>query len=295
MQTPISVVFPGQGSQALGMFDLTDDQTVRLVNQASSVLGYDLKSLVENGPKETLDETVFTQPAVFVAGMAKWQHLQQTLPEQPLFLAGHSLGEYTALVAAGVMDFETGLTLVKKRAQLMQDAGEALPGAMAAVIGLDNEAVVALCQQVSPEGAVVAANFNSPAQVVVSGKADAVDALVLAARPAGARLAKHIPVSVASHCFLMQTAAKGLEKALNDVVLEAPKISVINNVDVKSETDPDRIKDALVRQLCQPVRWVDTVRLMANQGVKTMIECGPGRVLTGLAKRTITDIELQSS
>lgn len=288
--TKIAVVFPGQGSQALGM--LADLATVHPIveetfAEASSVLGYDLWQLVQQGPVEELNKTWQTQPALLAASVAIWRVWQQQNGAKPAFLAGHSLGEYSALVCAGVLDFKQAIELVELRGKLMQEAVPEGTGAMSAIIGLDNEAIPKACEE-SAQGQVVSpVNFNSPGQVVIAGNKEAVERAGAACKAAGAKRALPLPVSVPSHCALMKPAADKMAVALENVTFSEPQYPVINNVDVKVETAADAIRSALVRQLYNPVRWTESVEFMAGQGVEHLIEVGPGKVLTGLTKRIV--------
>ncbi|PIW61148.1 ACP S-malonyltransferase [Shewanella sp. CG12_big_fil_rev_8_21_14_0_65_47_15] len=293
----IAFVFPGQGSQALGMLaELAGSHAVvgQTFAEASEVLGYDLWALVQEGPVETLNETDKTQPALLAASVAIWRAFVASGKAMPAMLAGHSLGEYSALVCAGVMDFKDAIKLVELRGQLMQQAVPAGTGAMYAIIGLDNEGIANACVEAAQGDVVSPVNFNSPGQVVIAGQKDAVERAAAACKAAGAKMAVALPVSVPSHCALMKPAADKLAVALNDVPFYAPKITVINNVDVASPTSVDEIKDALVRQLYCPVRWSETVELMAEKGITQLVECGPGKVLTGLAKRINKSLSSQA-
>jgi len=252
---------------------------------ASEVLGYDLWDIVQNGPAEKLNSTDITQPAMLAAGVAVWRVWQAKGGAQPGVLAGHSLGEYTALVCGDSLAFEDAIKLVAERGRLMQEAVPAGTGAMAAVLGLDDDAVRAVCKDAAASEVVEAVNFNSPGQVVVAGHKAAVERAVELAKAKGAKRALLLPVSVPSHCALMQPAADKLATLLEDVAIQAPRIQVINNVDVAMPTDPAAIRRALVRQLHSPVRWVETIQKMAADGVDRLIECGPGKVLVGLNKR----------
>lgn len=293
----IAFVFPGQGSQALGMLaELAESHAIvgQTFAEASEVLGYDLWALVQEGPVETLNETDKTQPALLAASVAIWRAFVASGKAMPAMLAGHSLGEYSALVCAGVMDFKDAIKLVELRGQLMQQAVPAGTGAMYAIIGLDNEGIANACAEASQGEVVSPVNFNSPGQVVIAGQKDAVERAAAACKAAGAKMAVALPVSVPSHCALMKPAADKLAVALNDVAFYAPKITVINNVDVASPTSVDEIKDALVRQLYCPVRWSETVELMAEKGITQLVECGPGKVLTGLTKRINKSLSAQA-
>jgi [acyl-carrier-protein] S-malonyltransferase len=257
--------------------------------EASGALGYDLWQLVQEGPAEALNETDKTQPALLAASVALWrlwQHRGGTRPsKRPSMLAGHSLGEYSALCCAGVLILGDAIRLVEKRGRLMQEAVPAGSGGMAAVIGLDDGQVVAACEQAAQGEVVAAVNFNAPGQVVIAGARTALERAISACKEAGARRALPLPVSVPSHCALMRPAADKLAEELAGVNFNTPEVPVINNVDVAIETEPARIRDALVRQLYQPVRWVEVVKKLAADGVVLTCECGPGRVLGGLIKR----------
>ena len=288
--TQFAFVFPGQGSQTVGM--LTElaaaypavEATFR---EASDVLGYDLWKLVSQGPAEALNKTWQTQPALLAASVAIYRVWQQQGGKQPALMAGHSLGEYSALVCAGVLDFADAIKLVELRGKLMQEAVPEGTGAMQAIIGLDDAAIAKACEE-SAQGEVVSpVNFNSPGQVVIAGNKDAVERAGAACKAAGAKRALPLPVSVPSHCALMKPAADKLALTLENITFNAPVVPVINNVDVKAETDADAIRHALIRQLYSPVRWTESVEAMAAQGVTQLFEMGPGKVLTGLTKRIV--------
>lgn len=285
-----AMVFPGQGSQTVGMLaDLATQFPIveQTFAEASDALGYDLWKLVQEGPAEELNKTWQTQPALLAASVAIYRVWQQQNGAQPVMMAGHSLGEYSALVCAGVLDFKQAIRLVELRGKLMQEAVPAGTGAMSAIIGLDNDAIAKACEE-SAQGEVVSpVNFNSPGQVVIAGNKDAVERAGAACKAAGAKRALPLPVSVPSHCALMKPAAEKLAVALQEVTFNAPKFAVINNVDVKTETSPEAIRDALVRQLYSPVRWSESVEFMAGEGVEHLLEVGPGKVLTGLTKRIV--------
>jgi [acyl-carrier-protein] S-malonyltransferase len=293
----VAFVFPGQGSQALGMLaELAAVQPIvgQTFAEASEVLGYDLWALVQDGPVEILNETDKTQPALLAASVAIWRAYVASGKAMPAMLAGHSLGEYSALVCAGVIDFKDAIKLVELRGQLMQQAVPAGTGAMYAIIGLDNDGIANACIEAAQGEVVSPVNFNSPGQVVIAGQKDAVERAAAACKAAGAKMAVALPVSVPSHCALMKPAADKLALALNDVQFNAPSITVINNVDVASPTVVADIKDALVRQLYCPVRWSETVELMAEKGITQLVECGPGKVLTGLTKRINKSLSAQA-
>ncbi|MGL4678591.1 MAG: ACP S-malonyltransferase [Plesiomonas shigelloides] len=288
--TTFAMVFPGQGSQSVGMLaDLAQQFPIveQTFAEASAVLGYDLWALVQQGPAEELNKTWQTQPALLTASVAIWRVWQEKNGAMPVVMAGHSLGEYSALVGAGVMDFKDAVRLVELRGKLMQEAVPEGTGAMAAIIGLDNDSIAKACAE-SAEGQVVApVNFNSPGQVVIAGNKEAVERAGAACKAAGAKRALPLPVSVPSHCALMKPAADKLAVALQEITFNAPRIPVINNVDVAAESDADAIRSALVRQLYSPVRWTETVESMSAQGVAHLLEMGPGKVLTGLTKRIV--------
>ncbi|PVD44796.1 [acyl-carrier-protein] S-malonyltransferase [Serratia liquefaciens] len=288
--TQFAFVFPGQGSQSLGMLaDLAAQYPIveATFSEASSVLGYDLWQLVQQGPAEELNKTWQTQPALLAASVAIFRVWQQQGGKMPAIMAGHSLGEYSALVCAGVLDFEAAIRLVELRGKLMQEAVPEGTGAMSAIIGLDNAAIAKACEE-SAQGQVVSpVNFNSPGQVVIAGNKEAVERAGAACKAAGAKRALPLPVSVPSHCALMKPAADKLAVALQDITFSAPQVPVVNNVDVRAESDPEAIRSALVRQLYSPVRWTESVEFMAAQGVTSLLEVGPGKVLTGLTKRIV--------
>ncbi|WP_413110519.1 ACP S-malonyltransferase [Thaumasiovibrio sp. DFM-14] len=283
-----AIIFPGQGSQAVGMLaELAEKYSIvtETFAEASDVLGYDLWALVQNGPVEDLNQTFRTQPALLAASVAIWRVWQQEGGEKPAVVAGHSLGEYSALVCAGVVAFKDAIKLVELRGQLMQQAVPAGVGAMYAIIGLDNDAIAAACEEAKQGDVVSPVNFNSPGQVVIAGNKAAVERAGVLCKEAGAKRAMPLPVSVPSHCELMKPAADKLAVALEAIVFSVPEIPVINNADVAVETDPQAIKAALVKQLHCPVRWTESVEKMAQDGIETLIEMGPGKVLTGLTKR----------
>ncbi|EKO3440037.1 ACP S-malonyltransferase [Vibrio fluvialis] len=289
-----AIVFPGQGSQAVGMLAELGEQydvVKQTFAEASDALGYDLWALVQNGPAEDLNQTFRTQPALLASSVAIWRVWQELGLKQPEVLAGHSLGEYSALVCAGVIDFKAAIKLVELRGQLMQEAVPAGTGAMYAIIGLDDAAIAKACEEAAQGDVVSPVNFNSPGQVVIAGQKDAVERAGALCKEAGAKRALPLPVSVPSHCALMKPAAEKLAVALEALAFNTPQIPVINNVDVVAETDPAKIKDALVRQLHSPVRWTEGVEKMAEQGIEKLIEVGPGKVLTGLTKRIVKTLD----
>ncbi|AEY01728.1 malonyl CoA-acyl carrier protein transacylase [Oceanimonas sp. GK1] len=289
-----AITFPGQGSQAVGMLAgvLADHDIVKQTfAEASDALGYDLAALVLNGPAEELNQTWRTQPALLTASVALYRLWQQQGGAVPAVMAGHSLGEYSALVCAGVLSLADGVKLVELRGKLMQEAVPEGTGAMSAIIGLDNDTIIANCEKAAEGEVVSAVNFNSPGQVVIAGNKAAVERANALMKESGAKRALPLPVSVPSHCALMKPAADRLAETLNTMSFNAPVVPVLNNVDVAAETSPAAIKDALVRQLYSPVRWTDTVETMAEQGVTLALEVGPGKVLTGLAKRIDKRVE----
>ena len=282
-----ALVFPGQGSQSLGMMDAYGDHEVlrETFAEASAALGRDLWQLASEGPAEAQNQTINTQPLMLTAGVAVYRLWRTLGGPEPALVAGHSLGEYSALVAAGVLDFKDAVPLVELRARAMQEAVPAGEGAMAAILGLDAGQVKAACAE-SGEGQVVeAVNFNAPEQIVIAGHAAAVERAAAACKARGAKRALLLPVSAPFHCSLMQPAAERLRKRLSELDFSAPRIALVNNVDAACLTDPAAIKDALVRQAASPVRWVETMRLLAAQGASHVYECGPGKVLAGLVKR----------
>ncbi|HGM7196270.1 TPA: ACP S-malonyltransferase [Serratia marcescens] len=288
--TQFAFVFPGQGSQTVGMLAELAAQfpiVEETFGEASSALGYDLWQLVQQGPVEELNKTWQTQPALLAASVAIFRVWQQQGGKAPALMAGHSLGEYSALVCAGVLDFKAAIRLVELRGKLMQEAVPEGTGAMYAIIGLDNDAIAKACEE-SAQGQVVSpVNFNSPGQVVIAGNKEAVERAGAACKAAGAKRALPLPVSVPSHCALMKPAADKLAVALQDITFNAPQVPVVNNVDVRTENDPEAIRSALVRQLYSPVRWTESVEFIAAQGVTSLLEVGPGKVLTGLTKRIV--------
>lgn len=280
-------VFPGQGSQSLGMMAAYGDNAVvrSTFDEASAALGRDLWQLVGEGPAEALNQTVNTQPLMLTAGIAVWRLWLDKGGPRPAMVAGHSLGEYSALVAAGALTLKEAVPLVELRAKAMQEAVPAGDGAMAAVLGLDAEAVKAVCAEAAQGQVVQAVNFNSPEQTVIAGHKAAVERAAELCKAKGAKRAVMLPVSAPFHCSLMQPAADKLKLRLAGIGVSPPLTSVINNVDVASVTEPDRIRDALVRQAASPVRWVETMRAMQAAGVTHVYECGPGKVLAGMVKR----------
>lgn len=285
--TKFAFVFPGQGSQAVGMLNgFADNAVVRdTVAEASQVLQFDLARLIAEGPKETMDLTTNTQPLMLTAAVATYRAWIAAGGKPPAVLAGHSLGEYSALVAAGVISFADAVPLVRFRAQAMQEAVPVGQGGMAAILGLSDEDVQEVCRASAGDQVVEAVNFNAPAQVVIAGHKEAVARACEAAKAKGAKRALVLAVSAPFHSSLLRPASDRLQAYLKDVVFHAPALPVINNVDVDIVSDPAAIRDALVRQAASPVRWVETIQKMAADGVTNVIECGPGKVLSGLTKR----------
>jgi len=288
--TRFAFVFPGQGSQSRGMMDgYTEFSAVRdTFSEASAVLQQDLWQLATTGTDAELNATINTQPLMLTAGVAVYRAWQSQNGTKPAFMAGHSLGEYTALVAAGALNFTDALPLVRYRAQCMQDAVPEGKGGIAAILGLDDEVVRAVCVEGAQGEVLEAVNFNSPGQVVIAGDRAAVERGMAIAKARGAKRALMLPMSVPSHCSLLQGAAEQLRTYLENVAIKTPSIPVVHNADVTAYNDAAAIKDALVRQLFSPVRWVETIRYFGQQGVTHNVECAPGKVLAGLNKRIDT-------
>jgi [acyl-carrier-protein] S-malonyltransferase len=286
--TNFAYVFPGQGSQSVGMMTAWEDHqssVIEIFNEASDALGYDLWALVSKGPEARLNQTEVTQPAMLCAGVASWRvaSLQAGMP-QAVMMAGHSLGEYSALVCAASLELASAVKLVAHRGQLMQSAVAAGEGAMAAIIGLADEDVLKACATID-NGVVAAVNFNAPGQVVIAGETAAVEAAMAQAKELGAKRALPLPVSVPSHCSLMKDAARQLAEELETLPIKMPKIPIVHNQSASVAASTDEIRERLQLQLYQPVKWVASVELMHARGVTTLVECGPGKVLTGLARR----------
>jgi len=295
MESQWAVVFPGQGSQSVGMLgELGSKHSIvrETFAEASEVLGMDLWDLCQNGPVETLNRTEYTQPAMLAAGVAAWRVLTGATQARPGMLAGHSLGEYSALVAADALDFSAAVGLVAERAAAMQGAVPEGHGAMAAILGMDDAAVLALCASESGPDVLEAVNFNSPGQVVIAGSAAAVERAIAAAPGAGAKRALRLPVSVPSHCALMRPAAERLMAKLEATELRLPRIPVLHNVSAGPVDSTTELRAILAEQLFRPVRWVETIQAMRAGAVEVLVEAGPGRVLTGLAKRIDRDLLL---
>jgi [acyl-carrier-protein] S-malonyltransferase len=292
MSTPFVFLFPGQGSQSIGMLEglaAAYPQVQDTFAEGSQALGFDLWRLVTQGPVEELGRTENTQPAMLAAGVGVWRVWLARGGPMPVAMAGHSLGEYSALVCAGALDYAAAVATVAERGRLMQGAVPAGQGAMAAVLGLDDAQVAALCAAQAEGEVLEAVNFNAPGQVVIAGAAGAVNRAVGAAKAAGAKRAIVLPVSVPSHCALMQPAAERLAAYLAGVTVKSPQIPVIHNVTVETAADPDLIRSLLVRQLASPVRWVETVQRLSAEA-SLALEAGPGKVLTGLGKRIVPDL-----
>ncbi len=284
----LAFVFPGQGSQSIGMMngllELNPD-IKELFNAASDILSYDLLEIITSGPEDKLNQTEITQPALLATAYATWLAIKKHSDVKPVILAGHSLGEYVALLCADVISFEDAIALVAERGRCMQKAVPAGVGAMAAILGLDDDDVIRICSEVAEDEIVSAANFNSPGQIVIAGNKAAVERAIEAMKEAGAKRALLLPVSVPSHCMLMEQAAVEFESSLNNITFNNAEIPVLQNVDAKSKQSSDDIKAALLEQLYMPVRWVESVNTMKKSGVTKIIECGPGKVLSGLIKR----------
>jgi [acyl-carrier-protein] S-malonyltransferase len=287
------VVFPGQGSQSVGMMGGFADLPVveSTFREASALLGEDLWALAAAGPAEALARTVVTQPLMLTAGVACWRAWREKGGPMPAFFAGHSLGEYSALVAAGALRFEDALPLVRLRAQAMQEAVPEGTGGIAAIVGLADDKLEQVMQEAAQGEVLEAANLNSPGQVVIAGHRAAVERGMAAAKAHGAKIAKMLPMSAPSHCSLMRPAAERLRERLAGVTVASPKVPVVQNADVAAFDDPELIRRALVEQLFRPVRWVETVRHLQAGGVARIVECAPGKVLAGLVKRTVDGVE----
>ena len=290
--TNFSFIFPGQGSQAVGMMaDFNGHPLIELTfNEASQILNVDFWKMATE-PNEEIHQTINTQPILLTAGIATWRVWQSKTDRLPSYLAGHSLGEYTALVASNAMEFKDALKLVKYRAEVMQKAVPEGVGAMAAILGMPDSDVMDACNEARENEVVEAVNFNSPGQVVIAGNILAVARAIEIAKLKGAKRAILLPVSVPSHCSLMQKASEELKEYLTNITIKKPNIPVIHNVDVMEHHDANEIKDALSKQLCHPVRWVDTIEKIALNKISDIAECGPGKVLTGLTKRISAELK----
>ncbi|MGZ5666683.1 MAG: ACP S-malonyltransferase [Usitatibacter sp.] len=296
MSSPVgslAIVFPGQGSQSVGMMKGFADMPIveKTFLEANAILGEDLWTLAREGPADALNQTVNTQPVMLVAGVACWRAWREKNGPMPSWFAGHSLGEYSALVAAQSLRFEDALPLVRLRAQAMQEAVPEGTGGIAAIIGLEAARVEEVCREAAQGEVLEPANLNSPVQVVIAGHRAAVERGMALARQKGAKIATMLPMSAPSHCSLMRPAAVRLRERLDAIEVRKPLVPVIQNRNVEAASDPARIRDALVEQLDHPVRWVETVQLLGRKGVRRVLECGPGKVLTGLSKRIVPDMQ----
>jgi [acyl-carrier-protein] S-malonyltransferase len=289
----LAIVFPGQGSQSVGMMQGFADLPIveQTFLEANAILNVDLWSMVRSGPPEALNQTVNTQPVMLVAGIACWRAWREWQGPLPAWFAGHSLGEYSALVASESLRFEDALPLVRFRAQAMQEAVPEGTGGIAAILGLDAEALREVCAEASQGEVLEPANLNSPGQVVIAGHRAAVERGMALAKEKGAKRAVMLPMSAPSHCSLMKPAAERLRERLETIEVRKPIVPVIHNRSVAAYDDPARIRQALVEQLFHPVRWIETVQHLGHKGVKRIVECGPGKVLTGLSKRIVPDVE----
>jgi [acyl-carrier-protein] S-malonyltransferase len=289
----LAVVFPGQGSQSVGMMNGFSDLPIieRTFLEANAILGVDLWTMVRAGPAEALSQTVNTQPLMLVAGVACWRAWREKKGPLPAWFAGHSLGEYSALVAAESMRFEDALVLVRFRAQAMQEAVPEGTGGIAAILGVDEGVIREVCAEAAQGEVVEPANLNSPGQVVIAGQRAAVERAMALAKAKGAKRAMMLPMSAPSHCSLMKPAAERLRERLESVEVRKPNVPVIHNRFVAAFDDPARIRQALVEQLYNPVRWIETVQFLGHKGVKRVVECAPGKVLAGMGKRIVPDIE----
>ena len=285
----VAFVFPGQGSQSVGMLNAfaADAVVGDVVRRASSALGQDIGRMISEGPAEQLDLTINTQPCLLAAAYAMYAAWRSAGGPEPAVMAGHSLGEYTALLAAGAISLEDAVPLVRFRAAVMQEAVPVGVGTMAAILGLDDASVIAACAQAAGSEVVEAVNFNAPAQVVIAGHRDAVARACEICRGLGAKRALPLAVSVPFHSSLIRPAAERLRQRLATVTVRAPTVPVINNIDVREESAPDRVRDALARQAAGPVRWTQTIQAMSERGITHVIECGPGKVLSGLTRRIV--------
>ncbi len=290
MTQPLALVFPGQGSQQVGMLrELAERYSVvrTTFEEAADALGYDLWKVVQEGPEEALNATACTQPALLTASVAIWRVWQELEGPRPGAMAGHSLGEYSAMVCAGVMGFADGVRLVRLRGEAMQEAVPLGRGAMAAILGLDDATVETACNEAAQNDVVAAVNYNAPGQVVIAGDTAAVERAIALCQEAGAKRAMPLPVSVPSHCALMRPAAERLKTAMTDLEMRPPRYTVYQNVDAQAHADVETLRTRLVEQLYQPVRWTSCMEAMATGGAQVFIECGPGKVLTGLGKRIV--------
>lgn len=293
MSASLAFVFPGQGSQSLGMLAELGEQQKLVIDtfaEASEALGYDLWALAQQGPQERLNQTDKTQPAILTASVALWRLWLAEGGAHPAFVAGHSLGEYSALVAAGSLGFVDAVKLVERRGQLMQEAVPAGQGGMAAILGLEDADVLAACAEAAQSEVVSAVNFNAPGQVVIAGAAAAVERAIEACKARGAKRAMALPVSVPSHCELMRPAAERFAESVESIVWQAPQIPLVQNASAAVVSDLNALKRDLLAQLYSPVRWVESMICLAGQGVTDLVECGPGKVLSGLNKRCVKGV-----
>lgn len=295
MNKQIAFVFPGQGSQSVGMLaDLNEAFSIvkQTFDEASDVFGRDMWALAQQGPEQELAQTEITQPIMLIAGVAAWRAWCQASDIRPALMAGHSLGEYTAYVCAESISLADGVALVKRRGELMRDACPGGQGKMAAILGMEDDAIKSVCADAAQGEVVQAVNFNAPGQVVIAGHSTAVDRAIELAKKAGARKAMPLAVSVPCHSDLMRAASEELAAKLNATQFNNPVIPVVNNIDARIELDPGKIREKLIVQLYSPVLWVDSVKTMAEQGITRMVECGPGKVLSGMNKRIVRELEV---
>jgi len=297
MTNKIAMIFPGQGSQTPGMLaELSQRESIIIdtFKEASEVLGVDLWDVTQNNPKDLLNQTAYTQPILLAASVALWRIWCQQNEQMPQIMAGHSLGEYSALVCAEAVAFKDAIDLVHKRGLYMQEAVPQGKGAMAAIIGLTPDKVAKACDMAAKGATVSSANFNAIGQIVISGEKEAVERAIVNAKELGAKIAKLLPVSVPSHCQLMAPAADKLAEVLNTIEIQLPSIPVLHNADVSISHTIEAIKDKLIKQLYSPVRWVETIEMMSKEGVDTLYECGPGKVLAGLNKRIVKSMTVNA-
>ena len=296
---PIAFIFPGQGSQQVGMLASAHERFTAVRDtfaEASQALGYDMWTLVQNGPQEALNLTETTQPVLLTSSVALWRAWLEESDTSPEIMAGHSLGEFSALVCAGALDFADAVKLVRKRGEYMQSAVPVGEGAMAAIIGLEDDAIVKICAEVtlSHKGVVVAVNFNSPGQVVIAGDTSAVEAATIALKEAGAKRAMPLPVSAPFHTTLMKPAGERLAEAIADIPLSSPRVPVVHNVHAAVDSDPEQIRRLLIEQIYSPVQWTACIQNIIATGVTHMVECGPGKVLSGLSRRIDKSLQCYS-
>jgi len=297
MNKELAFVFPGQGSQSVGMMadlNAAHPAVKATFDEASETFGQDMWAMAQNGPESLLSQTEITQPIMFVSGVAAWRAWTAATDIRPALMAGHSLGEYSAYVCSGAISLEEGMRLVKRRGELMRDACPGGQGKMAAILGLDDDKAIAVCADAAQGQVVQAVNFNSPGQVVIAGHAEAVDRAVELAKQAGAKKAMPLAVSVPCHSDLMKPAAEELAEQLRATTIAVPSIPVVNNIDAEIELDPALIRDKLIAQLYSPVLWVASVNTMGAAGISTLVECGPGKVLCGMSKRIVRGLTVSS-